>query len=145
MTYSLKVHEPKGTYLPLKWDPPPHPPTPSALKRETPLVCAFTETVTGRLWGTDRHLIYHSLRAPVTPVWGALRPWRGWGPGCRSAVLEPSLEQDIALPPCMKRIHHLSLRWIMYSPSWGSRGEGSSRAKEENLQRFCVGLKIRAF
>lgn len=48
---SIKVHEPQGTYLPLKWEPPP---TPRTLKRGTPLVPVFTDTVTGRVWSTDR-------------------------------------------------------------------------------------------
>lgn len=61
----------------------------------------------------DGHLVYHSLREPVALVSGALGPLRGrWGGGWRASlfcvVLERWLEQDIALPPYMKRIHHLS-------------------------------------
>lgn len=61
----------------------------------------------------DGHLVYHSLREPVALVSGALGSLRGrWGRGWRGSlfcvVLERWLEQDIALPPYMKRIHHLS-------------------------------------
>lgn len=63
----------------------------------------------------DGHLVYHSLREPVALVSVALRPlqgqwWWWWGAGGSlfCVVLERWLEQDIALPPYMKRIHHLS-------------------------------------
>lgn len=93
-----------------------------------------------------RHLIHHSLREPVALVSGALGPLRGRGPVCLSVVLEPVREQDIALPLYMKRIHHLSLHRMNYVQSvLGKQSWVRLEGNRENLQRFCVGLKIQVF
>lgn len=86
-----------------------------------PLIPTFTGAVTGLQESEvqmDGHLVYHSLREPLALVSGALGPlrgqwwwwwwWCGGGGSLFCVVLERRLEQDIALPPYMKRIHHLS-------------------------------------
>lgn len=104
----------------------------------------------------DGHLVYHSLREPVALVSGALGPLRGqwwqWGVGgCLfCVVLERWLEQDIALPPYMKRIHHLSRHGMNNAQAVLGEAEMSgelkivcgisdpTRLKSDRLKRFFM-------
>lgn len=69
-------------------------------------------------------------------------PPRGWGQVCLSVVLEPVLEQDIALPLYMKRIHHLRLHRMNYVPSVSRRqSRVKLEGKREKLAKILCGIK----
>lgn len=106
--------------------------------RGTPLVPAFTDTVTGSTDGQTPHISqracgfsFRSTQAPKRP--GARLPQCG---------IRAVREQDIALPLYMKRIHHLSLHRMNYVQSVpGKQSRVKSEGKREKLAKILCGIK----
>lgn len=108
---------------------------PNAFTTDTPIRPGFFSSFKQAQSEPQIDRYYISLREPLRSVYsfrGTQSPVEVKGPPWLAVVLSSVLEQDIAFPPYMKRIHHPSYTWWIMCCVLPAEEEGDVRGGERS-------------